>query len=121
MAEMSERIKPLRITLKDRDETYELDFSKESVLFAQRNKFKLDEVSEYITDKVPEFFYYAFRMHHRKLARNQTDAILNEIGGLTPKMLERLALLYNQAEMSNNIVQEEEELGKNAKVVVEMD
>lgn len=113
-----ERIKPLKITVKG--ETYELDFSKESVSFAQNNGFVLEDVSKYLTLKVPEFFYYAFRMHHRRLARNQTDAILNEIGGLSPKMLERMILLYNQAEMSNNVVQDDEELAKNANVVVEM-
>lgn len=121
MADTVERVKPLRITLKDKDETYTLDFSKESVQFAQRNQFRVEDVTDYLTAKVPEFFYYAFRMHHRKLAKNQTDAILEKIGGLTPKMFERLILLYNQAEMSNNVVQDEDDLEKNAEVVVEMD
>ena len=42
------------------------------------------------------------------------------MGGLTPKVIERLALLYNQALMSNNIVQDDEDLAKNSKVTIEM-
>ena len=36
-------------------------------------------------------------------------------------MLKRLLLLYNQAAMSNNIMQDEEDLAKNSGVTVEMD
>ena len=59
--------------------------------------------------------------NHRKLARSQTDAILDKIGGLTPDMLKRLILLYNQAAMSNNIMQDDEDFAKNSEVTVEMD
>ena len=115
-----EIIKPMRITLADSGETYELDFSRDSVAFAEDRKFNTDEVAQYPVTKVPEFFYYAFRKNHRKLARSQTDAILTEIGGLTPKMLQRLLLLYNQAAMSNAVIQDDEDLEKNSKVAVEL-
>lgn len=113
-----ERIKPMRITVSG--ETYELDFSRESVAFAEQRQFSTDDVPKYPVTMIPEFFYYAFRKNHRRLARTQTDAILDKIGGLTPEMLKRLLLLYNQAAMSNNIMQDEEDLGKNSEVTVEM-
>ena len=117
--EENERIKPMRITIADT--TYELDFSRDSVAFAEDRQFSTDDVVRYPVTKVPEFFYYAFRKNHCKLARSQTDAILDKIGGLTPDMLKRLLLLYNQAAMSNNIMQDEEDLAKNSGVTVEMD
>lgn len=117
--EENERIKPMRITISDT--TYELDFSRDSVSFAEDRQFSPDDVARYPVTKVPELFYYAFRKNHRKLARSQTDAILDKIGGLTPDMLKRLILLYNQAAMSNNIMQDDEDLAKNSEVTVEMD
>lgn len=115
---MDERINPIRITLKDTGETYELDFNRDSVEFAERHDFKLEDVPDYVATKVPEFFYYAFRWHHKRLSRGQTDAILKRIGGLTPKMLNRMMELYQQAAIANN-VQDDEDLEKNSQVAVE--
>ena len=117
--EENERIKPMRITING--EMYELDFNREAVAFSEDRHFITDDVTKYPVNKIPEFFFYAFRKNHKKLARSQTDAILDKIGGLTPEMLKRLLLLYNQAAMSNNIMQDEEDLAKNSEVTVEMD
>lgn len=116
---MDERINPIRITLKDTGETYELDFNRDSVVFAEQRGFKLEDVPDYVATKVPEFFFYAFRWHHKKLSRGQTDKLLEKIGGVTPKMLERMIDLYQQAAATNN-VQDDEELEKNALVTVEL-
>lgn len=118
---MEDRIKPLVIRFKDTGEDYELDFNREAVTFAENRGFELESVASFPVSKVPELFYYSFRKNHKKLAKNQTDAILDRIGGLTEKMMERLILLYNQAIMSNNVIQDEEDLEKNASVTVEMD
>lgn len=115
-----EKIQPIKLYVKRLDETFELDFSKESVVFASNNQFDLDDVLKYPATHVPRLFYYAFRMHHKKLSKQQTDRILEEdMHGMTPKILERLMLLYNQAVTSNN-VQDEEDLEKNGEVTVEM-
>lgn len=115
-----ERILPIRITDHDTGETYELDFSRDSVVFAEQRGFEPESITTFPATKIPEFFYYAFRKNHKKLAKNQTDALLDKLGGLTDKMLERLILLYQQAQMANNIIQDEEDLVKNAKMTVEM-
>lgn len=118
MANM-ERVNPLKITISDSGEVYELDFNRDAIRFAEGREFVLDDVLKYPQTKVPEFFFYAFRMNHKKVSRSQTDALMEKMGGLTPKILERLILLYQQAQMSNNI-QEDEDLEKNGAVTVEL-
>jgi hypothetical protein len=113
-----EIIKPVFLTYES--ERYELDFNRDSVRFAEQREFILDEVLKYPVSKVPEFFFYAFRWHHKNLSRDKTDKILEAMGGLTPKLTQRLLLLYQQAQMANNL-QEDEELEKNGAVTVEMD
>ena len=117
---MDERIEPIRITDKDTGETYVLDFSRESVRFVEAQNFKIDETFDFPNTNIPKLFYYAFRMHHKKMAKNQTDALLDKMGGLTGKIAERLVLLYQQATTSNNILQDDEDLEKNSHVTVEL-
>ena len=115
----NDRVQPIKLTDNDTKETYELDFSRESIKFAEARGFKVDEVTDYPVTKFPELFFYAFRMHHKNLSRTQTDALYDKLGGYTPKFLERLIMLYNQAALANNIV-EEEDAAKNAHMTVEM-
>lgn len=115
----TERINPIRLTDKESGNVYELNFSREAVEFAERREFVLEDVTKFPATKVPELFYYAFRMNHKSMSRSKTDALLKKMGGLTAKMLERLILLYQQAQMANN-VQEDEDLEKNGAVTVEM-
>ena len=114
------RIKPIFLTDQETGEKYELDFNREAVRFAESRKFDPSDVPSYVQTKIPEFFFYAFRMHHKNLSRNQTDKILETLGGLSESMVERLALLYDQARMSNTL-QTDEELEKNSRMTVEMD
>lgn len=114
----SERINPLRLTVSDSGETYELNFCRDSVMFAERREFQTEDVLKYPQTKVPEFFWLSFRMNHKNVSRAETDRILEKMGGLSPKVLERLMLLYNQAQMSNKL-QDDEDLEKNGAVAVE--
>lgn len=117
----TEHINPMRIIDKENDITYELDFSRESIIFAEARGFEPEDVAKTPVTKIPEFWFYAFRKNHKNLARSKTDALLEKLGGLTDTMIERLLLLYNQAAMANNIFQKEEDLEKNAKMAVELD
>lgn len=116
---MDERIKPIRLTMIKTGEVYELDFSRDSVRFAEQHNFDIQEVQRMPKTKIAELWYYAFRKNHKRLSKQQTDTILEEIGGLTPSILERLCLLYAQAAQSNTI-QEEEDFLKNGAATVEM-
>lgn len=116
---MDERIKPIKITNNKDGETYELDFNRETLFVMDRDGFKIEELTDYPATNIPKLFFYSFRKNHRKMTKAQTDRILQDVlHGVTPKMLERLVLLYNQAATANN-VQEDEDLEKNLDVTVE--
>lgn len=116
---MDERVNPIKLTNNKTGEVFELDFNRETLYVMDRDGFKIEEVADYPATNIPKLFFYAFRRNHRKMTKAQTDRILQEVlHGVTPKMLERLILLYNQAATANN-VQEDEDLEKNSDVTVE--
>ena len=118
---MDERVNPIKVTDKDTGEVYELDFNRESVKFMATQEFTVDEsIINYVATKGEELWYYAFRANHRRLARNQTDKLYEKMGGLTPKIIGRLIELYNQALMSNSIIQDDVDLEANPHVAVEI-
>lgn len=117
---MEDRVNPIRFTDKDTGESYELDFNRESVVFMAQREFTMDNISDMIAVKGEELWYYAFRAHHKKLSRNQTDKLYEKMGGLSPKLIKRLIELYYQALNSNKIVQDDDELEANPHVTVEL-
>ena len=114
-----ERVQAMRVTMNNTGSVYELDFSRESIRFAEARGFEIDTVTKFPVTKIPELFYYAFRKNHRNVAKSQTDNILETLGGLTGPMLERLIQLYNQAALTH-IIAAEEDMGKNEAVTVEL-
>ena len=114
-----DRVKPIRLTMTETGEVYELDFSRDSVRFAEQRNFDITEIERLPQTKISELWFYAFRKNHKKLSKGQTDKLLDEIGGVTPAILERLGLLYAQAAQSNTI-QDEEDFEKNGMATVEM-
>lgn len=118
---MDERINPIRFTDKDTGDVYELDFNRESVRFMANQGFVMDDnIIDLIAVKGEDLWFYAFRAHHKKLSRGQADKLYEKMGGLAPKVIKRLIELYQQALMSNKIVQEDEELDANPHVAVEL-
>lgn len=114
------RVNPIRITDNKADVTYELDFTRDSVRFAEARGFDIDSIGKFPATKIPELFYYAFRKNHRNLAKSQTDNILEtKLKGLSGPMLERLIALYNQAALTHMIATEED-MEKNELVTVEL-
>lgn len=118
---MEEKINPIKLTDKETGEVYVLDFNRESVKFMANNNFVFDigRIIGRIAVDGPDLFYYALRANHKKLARNQAEKLYERMGGLSPKMIGRLDDLYNQAIMSNQIVQDDEDLEANPHVAVE--
>lgn len=100
-----ERVKPLVITVEDekgKKETYTLEFNKDAVKFAEDRGFQLADVSRFPMTKVPELFFYSFRMHHPKVAKANTDKIIFDeeigwggLGGIPDGVVERLIELYD--------------------------
>lgn len=115
-----DRINPIRITDVDSGKVFELDFNRESVRFVEQQGYKLEETFDYPNVNIPKLFYYAFRANHRNVSLQQTQALLDKMGGITEQIALRLVDLYRQATLSNNVIQDEEELGKNSHVTVEL-
>jgi len=113
-------VKPIIIRNTEDNTEYTLEFNRESVKFAEARGFKIEDVTDFPMTKVPELFFYAFRMHHKNVARDKTDKILfDELGGIPNGMLERLAELYVQPFEALSVLDEGEER-KNSKLTVEM-
>ncbi len=91
-----ERVKPIIIRDRKNNREYTLEFDRDSVRFAESRGFKLEDVDTYSMTKVPEFFWYAFRMHHKSVALNQAEELLKEIGGINEAIAKRLVELWVQ-------------------------
>lgn len=92
---VNEKIKPITLTQKETGEQYILEFSRESVRFAEARGFDPDDVTRFPMTKIPELWFYAFRMHHKNVSRERTDKFLfGELGGVPDGLLERLLALY---------------------------
>lgn len=113
-----EHLNPMRITDPKSGETYVLEFNRESVRFAEQRKFNLSELTDYPQTNIPALFFYAFRKNHKNIARDKTDAILEELGGLTPQEIERLVELYNLP--NETLIQMDVANRKNARLTVEL-
>jgi len=103
---MAEKVKPMVFETSDGTE-YTLEFSRKTVEFAEKQGFSIDNLTEQMMVRVPELFYYAFRMHHPTMTRTQTDKILfEEFEGLDPDELTWLCNLY--AEPFNSLINRDE-------------
>lgn len=121
---MNDNVNPIRLTdnegvINQAGDVYTLDFSRESIAFAERNGFKVEEVPVYPVTRISELFYYAFRKNHRRVARDKTDKFMEAWRGLPENVLKRLIELYNQAALANNI-QTDEDAEKNEVATVEL-
>ena len=94
--EINEVVKPIIIHDKENEIDYTLEFNRESIRFAEARGFDIEDVGKYPMTKIPELFFYAFRMHHKNVSREKTDKILfEELGGLPDGVAERLGALYS--------------------------
>ena len=74
-AEVNEQVKPIIIHDGENQIDYTLEFNRETIRFAEARGFDIDDVGKYPMSKLPELFYYAFRMHHKNVSREKTDRI----------------------------------------------
>lgn len=124
MISAEEHIPPIHLTdnqgiIKNPGDVYELDFSRESVVYAESRGFKLEDVPSFPVTGISNLFYYAFRKNHKNVPREKVDKLREAWGGIPEKVLGRLLDLYNQAALSNN-VQDNEDAEKNGAVTVEL-
>ena len=119
--EANEKIKPLVLTDNETGEKYVLEFSRESVRFAEMRGFDVEDLGKYPMTKIPELFFYAFRMHHRNIARERTDRMLfDDLKGLSAAAIERLVMLYAAPFEALSDIESESGEAKNARMTVEL-
>lgn len=117
--EVNEQLKPIIIHDTENEMDYTLEFNRETVRFAEARGFDIEDVGKYPMTKLPELFFYAFRMHHKNISREKTDRILfDDLGGLPEGAAERLGALY--AAPFEALSGKEGNKAKNPKMTVEM-
>lgn len=93
-----ERVKPLVLKMEDTGEEYTLEFSRETVKYAEGRGFNVNDLANFPMTKIPELFWYAFRMHHKNISREKTDRIIFEdwggVASIPEGVIERLGELY---------------------------
>ena len=90
---MAQNVKPIIVKDDEAGMEYTLEFNREAVKFAEARGFKINDVADYPMTKIPELWFYSFRMHHKNVARAKTDALLDGLGGIPDGLLERLGEL----------------------------
>lgn len=113
-----EKVSPIILEDKVTGEKYTLEFSRETVIFTNRQGFKASEIEDNFEEMFPILWYGAFRMHHKGLSRTQTwDIFEKKLGGhVSAAVLTRLGELYS-APKASMVVDDEEEV-KNADMTV---
>ena len=85
---------PLRFKTSDGKE-YVLEFNRRTVSLAEKEGLTIDNIGDKMMSTLPDLFYFAFKMHHAFIKKDETDRILfEEFHGLTEDELKRLVELY---------------------------
>lgn len=92
--EIKDRVNPVVIHDTENNRDYTLEFSRESIKFAEGRGFKIQDVDDYPMSKIPEFFWYAFRMHHPSVSSGQAEKLLDRLGGMSEALARRLGELW---------------------------
>lgn len=92
-----EVVEPFKIRDKKTGEfKYLLEFDRDTVKFAETRGLKPQVIEGDLgATEIEELFFCAFRKHHSKISKAETDRILNEeVCGLTVEQLLRLCKLF---------------------------
>lgn len=116
--EAAKKVNAIVLTDPDSGEQYTLEFSRDSVRYAEQRGFKIGELTDFPQTNIPALFHYAFRKNHKFVSKEKTDKMLEELGGLSPAEIGRLAELYNQP--NEALINQEEGGRKNSRLTLEM-
>lgn len=90
-----QNVKPIYVTDNETGMEYTLEFTRESISFAERKGFEIGDVAKYPMTKSYDLWFYAFRAHHKNLPRNKTDELFEACGGVSNEdLMSRLGELY---------------------------
>jgi len=110
-------ITPIILTDTESGDKYTLEFTAESVKYAQYRGFNIDDIDKTPMISIPQLFEYAFRANHKNVSKTKIDDLWKGMHGMPNGMLERLTKLYYKP--YDCLVNDDEEERKNAKVTVE--
>ena len=98
MAEKEKKVNPIVIDDPDKGKKYTLTFTRDTVSKAETEGFAIDELDKFPMTRIPQMFYYAFLANHEnEITREDTDRVLDELGGiagLPDGLMKRLGELY---------------------------
>ena len=121
----TEIVNPIRITdklgiLGAAGGVYELDFSRESALYATDRGIDVGEDNTSMRMKyIPDLFYCAFRKNHKNISREKIDKLRKANKGLGTDFIGRLYALLSQALVADTL-QLEDDSEKNVAMDVEL-
>ncbi|MBP5442293.1 MAG: DUF5055 domain-containing protein [Treponema sp.] len=92
--EVSEKVKPVILHDTENNRDYTLEFSRDTIKFAEGRGFRLEDVDNFPMSKIPEFFWYSFRMHHPSVSLGQAETLLDRMGGMSEALGKRLGELW---------------------------
>ena len=121
---ITERVNPIKITDKETNHIYVLDFSRDTVNFAEENGFDWDQIGTKPATMIPLLWYCAFRRYDRRISFDKTTQLLEDLGGMRMEWIKRLHELYDQS-MASLIADpdkvDSEDNAKNAMLTVTLD
>lgn len=84
-----------RLTIKDGDKTFTLEFTRSTVSTLERQGFVAEDVSRKPAMMLPMLFAGAFLANHRGVKREKIDAIYARMTNKTG-LIEKLVEMYNE-------------------------
>jgi len=94
---MAERIQEIRLKDKKYNKEYILDFSLDTIAYLQGVGFDWSEIESKSAIMIPLLWFGAFRRYQPKVSKKETDDMLEEIGGMSAAVIQRLRQLWEQA------------------------
>lgn len=109
-------VKPIIVKDTANNITYTLEFTRESVAYAESKGFNITELQQKSLSGSLDLWVYSFRANHKGVSRDTALKLLDDLGGMPEGLLERLVELYAEP---YKVLMPSEGNSKNARVVVE--
>lgn len=119
---INDKVNPIKITDKETNHVYILDFDRESIKFAESQGFDWHLMRSQTITMTELLWYCAFRRYDKKISREKAVSMLYALGGMREAWMDRLTDLWLQG-MESLVADESvsEDDAKNAKMTVTLD
>lgn len=96
----AKKVDPIILTDKETNKKYTLEFSRESVVFAEKQGFNASNLENgAVLSTLYDLWFYSFRMHHKYATHEVTDGLLDKLlagggKGIVASVFGRLSDLF---------------------------